>query len=145
MAVNNLLELVSQELELYRLLVAGQRDKIKLYLEGDLDRVKTSMEHDRTVLEGIRTLNRQLGSELGQRALSEVTAEMEPSESREMRMKIDDLRRLTSELSRINLQNYRYARSSFGFTRAMLGEIFAKEVNYNRNGYLQTGQTVVEF
>jgi len=145
MAVNNLIELISQELELYRLLVAGQRDKIKLYLEGDLDRVKTSMEHDRKVLEGIRTLNRQLATELDQRALSKVAAEMETTEGRALRMKIDELRRLTSELSRINLQNYRYARSSVGFTRAMLGEIFAKEVNYNRNGYLQTGQTVVEF
>jgi flagellar biosynthesis/type III secretory pathway chaperone len=70
---------------------------------------------------------------------------MDSSENDMLRTRIEELRRLTSELSRMNLQNYRYVQSSFGFTRAMLGEIFSENVNYNQNGYLQTGQTFGEF
>ena len=145
MGGNNLLDLVCQELELYRLLVEEQKKKIDLYLHGDLDLVKSSMERSKSVLEGIRVLNQRLNSALDGRALADITAEMEGSESEMLRTKIDELRRLTSELSRMDLQNYRFVQSSFGFTRAMLGEIFSENVNYNQNGYLQTGQTVGEF
>lgn len=145
MGGNNLLDIIDQELELYRQLVTEQKEKIHLYLEGNLDQVKSSMQRDKSVLEKIRALNRQLSAELGGRRLSEIVGEMEVANSHPLRLKIEELRRLTSELSRVNLQNYRYTQSSFGFTRAVLGEIFSKNVNYNQNGYLQTGRTVVEF
>jgi hypothetical protein len=145
MGDNNLLDLINQELRLYRQLVTEQKEKIHLYLKGDLDRVKTSMERDKRVLEEIRAVNIQLSSEMGGRALSEIAAEMEASEGSTLKAKIEELRRLTSELSRVNLQNYRYTQSCFGFTRAVLGQIFSENVNYNQNGNLQTGQTVVEF
>jgi hypothetical protein len=145
MAGNNLSSLISRELELYRLLIAEQKKKIGLYLKADLDLVRISMEKDKKFLEEIRCLNAQVRSELGGRVFSEVTLEMDLSESRALQLQIEELRRLTSELSRINLQNYRYIQSSFCFTRAMLGEIFSQNSNYNQNGYLQTGQTAVEF
>jgi len=145
MVANNLLDLICQELELYRLLVAEQKQKIDLYLQGDLDKVKSSMGRDKNVLEKIRALNRRLNTELDGQALSDIAAAMDSSENEMLRTRIEELRRLTSELSRMNLQNYRYVQSSFGFTRAMLGEIFSENVNYNQNGYLQTGQTFGEF
>jgi hypothetical protein len=145
MAGNNLSSLISRELELYRLLIGEQKRKIGLYLKADLDLVRISIEKDKKFLEEIRYLNSQVRSELGGRVFSEVTLEMDLSESRALQLQIEELRRLTSELSRINLQNYRYAQSSFCFTRAMLGEIFSQNSNYNQNGYLQTGQTAVEF
>lgn len=145
MVCDNLLDLICQELELYRLLVAEQKQKIDLYLQGDLDLLKSSMERDKSVLERIRALNRQLTSELAGQALSDIAEEIEFSAKETLRTKIEELRRLTSELSRINLHNYRYTQSSFGFTRAMLGEIFSENINYNQNGKFQTGQTVIEF
>lgn len=145
MGGNNLLDLICRELELYRRLISEQKLKISLYLNGDLDLVKTSIERDRRLLEGIRELNQQLTLELDGRVVSEIAAEMDPSESKALRMNIEELRRLTSELSRVNFQNHRYTQSSYGYTRAMLGEIFSQNLNYNQNGYLQTGQTVIEF
>jgi len=145
MGVNNLLDLICQELELYRMLVAEQQQKIQLYLRGDLDLVTASIERDKKILEELRALNQQLDSELDGRDLSEVASGMDSTASDRLRAKIVELRQLTGELSRMNLQNYRYVQSSFGFTRAMLGEIFSENVNYNQKGYLQSGQSVVEF
>jgi hypothetical protein len=145
MGVNNLLDLICQELELYRMLVAEQQQKIQLYLQGDLDLVTASIERDKRILEELRALNQELDSELDGRDLSEVASTMDPAASDKLRTKIVELRQLTGELSRMNLQNYRYVQSSFGFTRAMLGEIFSENVNYNQNGYLRSGQSVVEF
>ena len=145
MGGNNLLDLISKELELYRLLVAEQKQKIDLYLRGDLDLVKSSIERDKSILEGIRALNGKIDAELDGRTLSDIAAEMESSVDGTLRTKIVQLRQLTSELRGMNLRNYRYVQSSFGFTRAMLGEIFSDNVNYNQNGYLQSGSTVVEF
>jgi hypothetical protein len=145
MAGDNLLDLISRELDLYRLLVAEQEQKVSLYLQGDLDLVKSSMERDKNLLEGIRAIHQSLRKELDGQTLSETLAGLDTSESSILRMKIEELRRLVKELGRMNLQNYRYTRSSFGFTRAMLGEIFSENTNYNQNGYLQTGGTVVEF
>jgi len=145
MAGDNLLDLISRELDLYRLLVAEQEQKISLYLQGDLELVKSSMERDKSLLEGIRAIHQSLSNELDGQTLSETLAGLDTSESSILRMKIEELRRLVKELGRMNLQNYRYTRSSFGFTRAMLGEIFSENTNYNQNGYLQTGGTVVEF
>jgi len=145
MGVNNLLDLICQELELYRMLVAEQQQKIQLYLRGDLDLVTASIERDKKILEELRALNQQLDSELDGRDLSEVASGMDSTASDKLRAKIVELRQLTGELSRMNLQNYRYVQSSFGFTRAMLGEIFSENVNYNQKGYLQSGQSVVEF
>ena len=145
MGGNNLLDLVNQELELYRQLLTEQKEKIRLYLEGDLDRVKDSMERDRSLLKEIRAVNERVSSEMEGRVLSQVVSEMESSESDNLKTKIEELRRLTGELSRVNFQNYRYTQSCFGFTRALLVEIFSNNVNYNQNGYLQTGQTIVEF
>jgi hypothetical protein len=141
MGVDNLFDLIDRELELYRRLVTEQKQKIQLYLEGDLDRVRTSIERDKDILEEIRRLNQLLDSELDGRLLSEIASE----NGNAMKIKIEELRRVTSELSRLDLQNFRYIRSSFGFTRSVLGEIFANNINYNQNGYLQTGETVVEF
>lgn len=145
MVDDNLLDLICQELDLYRLLVEEQKQKISLYLKNDLDLVKTSMDRDKNLLEGIRAIHLRLKEELDGRTLSEILVELDTSENRVLRTKIEELRRLAKELGRINLQNYRYTRSSFGFTRAMLGEIFSDNANYNQNGYLQTGGTVVEF
>lgn len=145
MGGNNLLNLICQQLELYRLLVAEQKQKIDLYLRGDLDLVQSSMNRGKNLLEEIRVLNRRLTSELDGRTLSDIAAEMDSSEDESLRMRIEELRRLTSELSRMNLQNFRYVQSSSGFTRAMLGEIFSENINYNQNGYFQTGKTVGEF
>jgi len=145
MVGDNLLDLICQELDLYRLLLTEQKQKISLYLQGDLDLVKSSMERDKNLFEGVRAIHQRLKEELDGRNLSEIFAELDTSESRALRTKIEELRRLTKELGRMNLQNYRYTRSSFGFTRAMLGEIFSENANYNQNGYLQAGGTVVEF
>jgi flagellar biosynthesis/type III secretory pathway chaperone len=145
MGVNNLLDLICQELELYRRLLAEQQEKIQLYLQGDLDLVTSSVESDKRILKELRAINQRLETELDGRDLSEIAAEMDSSESERLRAKIVELRKLTGELSRMNLQNHRYVQSSFGFTRAMLGEIFSDNVNYTQNGYLRSGQTVVEF
>jgi hypothetical protein len=145
MDVDNLLDLICRELELYRGLLSEQKQKIQLYLQGDLDQVRGSVERDRSTLEEIRSLNLLLSAELDGRELSEIMSELEPTESEQLRARITELRQLTSELSRMNVQNYRYIQSSFGFTRTMLGEIFSENINYNRNGYLQSGQHIVEF
>jgi hypothetical protein len=145
MGRKSLLDLVNRELELYRNLLSGQEEKIDLYLQGDLDQVMSSMNQDKKLLQGIRINHQLLREQLDGRSLTELTSELESSEREAVKDKIEQLKTLTRELGRLNIQNYRYTQASFGYTRSMLKQIFTDNANYNQNGYLQAGQKVIEF
>lgn len=137
MALESLLTLLDQELELYRCLLKEQNRKIGMYLQGELDQVRRSMERDKILLEKLRRIHGSLRTRLQGKTLSEILATEEEANQQPLRASLEELRLLARELQHVNLRNYQYTQNSLYFTRAMLGKIFSDSANYNRNGYLQ--------
>jgi flagellar biosynthesis/type III secretory pathway chaperone len=145
MALDSLVNLVDQQLELYRHLLAEQEQKIGMYLRGELDQVRDSMEQDKILLRKIRQIHGHLRDELNGNSVNEFLASAKEARQASLRDKLRELQRLTRELQRVNLRNYRYTQNSLAFTRAMLSKIFSDNASYNLNGYLKAGNGAREF
>jgi hypothetical protein len=133
-----LVELVRREVQLYGRLLRWEQDKLDLFLNGCPDEITRANGEGERLVEDIRRCESQIRAAFPGMSLLEKVKQLGHPYRTVLEALVQEFRKVTEELNRVNLLNFRCVQSSLSYARGVLQQAYSAPSNYDNKGAVQT-------
>lgn len=125
-------DLVREETDLYRRLLANEKERIQDMLSADPGAVEAGVALVREIVSGIKRCESELRIKLAGTPLLDFLQSLAEPHRAELSSLVTEFRRLLEELKRVQIRNDRHVRSGLAYSTGLMQAVFG--ASYDERG-----------